>query len=92
MTGYRRAYGRSRVPRPYVPRSTVPHRLMSGGFTDAHMSSSDESLAPLLAEEDVAVRRRQRRITLRTGGRRVLVVKDVLPHARRCGLAGGIIP
>ena len=30
----------------------------SGGFIDAHTSSSDDILAPLVAEEDVAVRRR----------------------------------
>ena len=44
-------------------------------------------LAPLMAVEDVVVRWRERRTTLRTCGRRVLVVKDtlpcVLPHARR---------
>ena len=46
---------------------------------DAHMSSSDEILARYVAG-DVAVRRRNHRTTLRTGGRRVLVVKDTLPN------------
>ena len=70
------------------------HERRSGGFSDAHMSSSDEILAPFMAGKDVAVRRLKRRTTLRTGSRRVLVVKDtlpnVLPHARRSGFAGGM--
>ena len=54
------------------------HDCRGGSFSDAHMSISDEILTPLMAEEDVAVRRRKRRTTLRTG-RRDLVVKDTLP-------------
>ena len=49
------------------------HESRSGGLTDAHMSVSDEILAPLMAEEDVAVWRRKRRTKVRTDGRRVLV-------------------
>ena len=59
------------------------------------MSSADEYLSPLMAEEDVAVRRSKHRTTLWRVGRRVLVVKgtlpNVLPHARRSGLAGGAV-
>ena len=63
------------------------HECCGGGFTDAHMSSSDGILALLKAEEDVAVRRGKRRTTRRTGGRRVWV-EDTLPNV----FAGGILP
>ena len=42
------------------------------------MSSSNEILAPLLAKGGAE----KRRTTLRTGGRRALVVKDILPKVR----------
>ena len=64
-------------PLSFVSSFSQKHECRS----DAHMSSSEEILAPRMEGEDVVVWRRKCRTTLRTGGRCVLVAVVADPQS-----------